>query len=704
LKVYKKMNEKKETITTAGKFMAHDKQGVPVMLEWQKTTFFAPEFAALMKEVWPIARDAYTPVELDFLRAFPQVVGVEDYFKPFEPLFKDGIAAVDWLAVERVMQDLLKTHFIFDTSTWSAEVMAMFAKDVFYVVTVKDQCTNELLGFRTLMQRANYPHGTIKGISLAIDPKHQRRGLATLLMGSIFRIIPDIKRTFMCTRVTNEKMQHACKGWGFTLDEHPILDHAFNKEHWIFLEYKADQVDTLQKVAAGMVGIFWGARCSTPKIEVSKQYALIDERIEISISNLAAQETITLEALCRDKDNNTWTSHATFEADSNGIVTLAKQAPISGTYSGIDPMGLFWSMASPNKETPIFFANDDNDVHDVILSVYSGKKLRTQTILHRLLVSAEVERISIRENGIIGTFFYPKNLQHGPGIITIPGSNGGISERISKLLASHGYAVLALGYFGLGGLPKTLESIHLEYFQKAMLWFKKQPQVNANRVALFGQSLGGELVLILASTFPKEVAAVIAGVPAGIVYGGFPHLDKPCWLYKNAPLPFIPLYPCDNPTPNTKEILNAVKEGKIPYHAGSYEDPFDYSPVFLLGMEVFHQRVEVATIPVENMTCPLLLLSGETDKVWPATLYSNLVMKRLDEKKSPIKRKHKHFANAGHCFLFPYSPFMPIASQPIFYPEEQQWTSFGGTAKGNARANKEAWQEVLRFLEETLST
>lgn len=249
------MNNREETVKTTGQFIAHDKQGHNVVLNWIKTSFLSPEFATAMQEVWPIACEAYTPVEMAFLKANPQVVGVEDYYKPFEPLFKDGIEHVDWLAAERVMQDLLKTHFIFDTSKWAPEVTAMFANDVFYVVTIKDQQTNKLLGFRTLMQRANYPDGTLKGISLSIAQQYQQRGLATLLMGSIFRIIPNVKRTFMCTRVTNAKMIKACASWGFTKDEHPILDHAFNLEHWKFFEYKADQVDTLQKVAAGFIDV-----------------------------------------------------------------------------------------------------------------------------------------------------------------------------------------------------------------------------------------------------------------------------------------------------------------------------------------------------------------------------------------------------------------------------------------------------------------
>jgi len=70
-----------------------------------------------MKEVWPLARAAYVPMEIQFLHKFPRVVGAEPYFKPFEPLFKNGLKSVDWGKVEEAMQTLLKSHFIFDAST-----------------------------------------------------------------------------------------------------------------------------------------------------------------------------------------------------------------------------------------------------------------------------------------------------------------------------------------------------------------------------------------------------------------------------------------------------------------------------------------------------------------------------------------------------------------------------------------------------------
>lgn len=243
------MNSKKSLQTLARTFLAYNKQEEPVVLEWQKTTLFAQEFASVMKQVWPIARDAYTPVELNFLRAFPQVVGAEPYYKIFEPLFKNGEAAVDWEKVSETMQALLKTHFIYDASTWGSEVLEQFGKDVCFVVTVRDKKNDSILGFITFMMRPGYVPGDIKVMIFAVDPTCQGRGLGKLLMSSIFKIDPTVNRIFLCTRVTNDKALKAYRAWGFVDDEHPILDHAFNLKHWTFLEYKKSNNDILQKSA-----------------------------------------------------------------------------------------------------------------------------------------------------------------------------------------------------------------------------------------------------------------------------------------------------------------------------------------------------------------------------------------------------------------------------------------------------------------------
>lgn len=255
-----KMKDQKKNIKTAGQFSAHDKLGTPVIIEWQKTTLFAPEFAILMKAAWSIARNAYTEDEMQFLRSYPEVVNTEDestgeFYKPFKSLFKNGLDRVDWNKVKEVMQEALKPHFIFDASTWGPEVTAMFAKDICYGITVKDTQTQKLLGFITFMIRPSYAPGDVKMMITGIDKAYLNRDLDRLLMSLIIKINPDIKRICTCVRVTNNTTLKNYNSWGFANTDNPILDHPHNFKHWIFLEYKTSTSNLLQKAADGLVEI-----------------------------------------------------------------------------------------------------------------------------------------------------------------------------------------------------------------------------------------------------------------------------------------------------------------------------------------------------------------------------------------------------------------------------------------------------------------
>jgi GNAT superfamily N-acetyltransferase len=230
-------------------------QRIPVVLEWHKTNIVSPEFAEDMKTAWSFARDAYIPVEMDFLKAFPEVVGKEHYFAPFEFLFAKGVDQVDWSEAEKTMEAVLKGHFVFDPSQFSKQVIEMFAQDTVFFVAIKEQATREMLGFITFLMRSNYPKGSVKVMSFAVNVDYQKRGFGKLLMSSIFNIVPGIKRIFLCTRVTNTTALNAYRSWGFVIDENPVMDHAFDLNHWTFMEYKAEQCDILQKTAQTSVEI-----------------------------------------------------------------------------------------------------------------------------------------------------------------------------------------------------------------------------------------------------------------------------------------------------------------------------------------------------------------------------------------------------------------------------------------------------------------
>jgi|LakMenEpi03Aug12_release.lakeMendotaPanAssembly.Ray.scaffolds.fasta_scaffold476480_2 hypothetical protein len=110
-------------------YQATDKRGAPINITWQETTFFAPTFATLMKQSWPMAQQAYLPIEMNFLRAFPEVVQTEPYFNAFKPLFAQGVQEVDWTTAEKEMTSLLEKHFVFDPAAFSNAMIEQYEKD-----------------------------------------------------------------------------------------------------------------------------------------------------------------------------------------------------------------------------------------------------------------------------------------------------------------------------------------------------------------------------------------------------------------------------------------------------------------------------------------------------------------------------------------------------------------------------------------------
>jgi len=68
---------------------------------------------------------------------------------------------------------------------------------------------------------------------------------------------------------------------------------------------------------------------------------------------------------------------------------------------------------------------------------------------------------------MVANYYYPKNKQNLSLIIMLGGSNGGMREvdDRAKIISSHGYAVLALGYIWHGKIfQRTLKEYLLSIF------------------------------------------------------------------------------------------------------------------------------------------------------------------------------------------------------------------------------------------------
>jgi dienelactone hydrolase len=306
-------------------------------------------------------------------------------------------------------------------------------------------------------------------------------------------------------------------------------------------------------------------------------------------------------------------------------------------------------------------------------------------MLQRLFIAPGVERIPVHDGVVRGVFFVPAGKDPHPGIIVLSGSEGGLNEADAAFLASKGYAALALAYFNYEDLPKTLENIPLEYFGAGINWLESRKEVRSNELAVMGGSRGGELALLAGSTF-HQIKAVVAIAPSGVRWASVDGPRQAAWTYQGRPLPFMG---AQDLTPDQQK-----QAGKI-----LQTTPLSLTPLFQMQLEN-QAAVEKASIPVEKINGPILLISGNDDQLWPSTILADMVMERLKRAKHRFPDRHLACAGAGHYIPFPN---LPATVNKLGDPDTKTEIALGGDPEHTAAAGADAWARIVEFLHTTFT-
>ncbi len=286
-------------------------------------------------------------------------------------------------------------------------------------------------------------------------------------------------------------------------------------------------------------------------------------------------------------------------------------------------------------------------------------------VLTAALQAKHVERFEVREGGLVANLWLPAGEGPFPGVLLLGGSGGGIDwqDHVGEQLAGRGFVALALAYFGLPSLADELERIPLEYVEHGLTYLRLDRRVDVERIGVVGVSKGGELALLVASKRP-ELRAVVAFVPSGLVWqtvaSGFPSTSS--WSYRGAEVAFVPY--------------------------GSVDQPRAIADFYTAGIEqATPETLAAATIPVERVNGPILLLSGHDDNLWPSTGLCERIVARLAEHDFGHPVEHRAYDGAGHL---------------ISRVRDDDVTRRGGTDEGNRRAQVDARDRMLAFLDRHL--
>ncbi len=303
------------------------------------------------------------------------------------------------------------------------------------------------------------------------------------------------------------------------------------------------------------------------------------------------------------------------------------------------------------------------------------------------LASIELDSQEVREP-VVGVFFTPKELSAPtPVIIVLGGSEGGYNPGWAKVLASKTrLPTLALAYFGLEGLPPSLENIPLETLEKAMDWLNARPFVAKNRFGVVGASRGGEMAILAASLFP-QIRAVVGYTPSGILWEDVGNAHAPAWTYRGTPFPFLHFLPDDHAEARFRQ---AQQTGTAYLNA----------PSFLHSLEVQRSRIPEATIHAERSQAAFLLIGNPGDGVWPSDVLSRITVDRLHTHAHPRPARVLSYEEGGHM-LIPY-PYYPTTLRQFYLPTLKVWKGLGGTAVGAAKAAEDSWPKVIEFLQREL--
>jgi len=405
------------------------------------------------------------------------------------------------------------------------------------------------------------------------------------------------------------------------------------------------------------------AALAAPAI-VAPSDTLQDAALRIRVTGLAPGSRYDIRSDFAGHGGSVWRSRATFEADPTGVIDLGSMAPLAGSWTTADGQAYLWSMEKTTELAPTMAVVENDDRSIVVMKVFQDTTVVAEKRITFLKRAPGVSMTDFRD-GIVGTLYAPYGKRGVPAVIVLGGSEGGVTRDRAALLASHGFAALALGYFGMPGLPGELSRIPVETVDRAVAWLRAQPMVDAERIAVLGGSKGAELALLAASR-NRSIHAVVALAPSSVVYqsitGG--RDSSSSWTLRGMELPFAPYVGSEAFTKSHRLI-------------DLYEPTLAAAPA-------------ASAIAVEHINGPVLLIAGKDDALWPSAKMAEQLVARAKRAGFKPRIVNQTIDDAGHH----------VANVPNRPTGDS--VRLGGTAAGLAAAQFRSWQAIVEFLGQSL--
>ncbi|XP_038563015.1 peroxisomal succinyl-coenzyme A thioesterase-like isoform X2 [Micropterus salmoides] len=341
-------------------------------------------------------------------------------------------------------------------------------------------------------------------------------------------------------------------------------------------------------------------------------------------------------------------------------------------------MGLLWSLRpapGSNQRLRLRKVNVQTPM-EVRISVYQGHQTEgfmdqvplASVVVERWYMAPGVCRIPIREGSLTATLFLPSGPGPFPGLLDLWGGGGKLVEYRAALLASHGFASLALDYLTPKITMETGKMADNQYFETAYRVLEQHPQVLGSRIAMMGLSFGTSITLKMAAysqVIKLRCAVCISGSHVQPIDSSVEQMMT--YFNENA------------------EKICINEENQI------WRDvllPIPTDPML--------------KVDVGRLQCPLLLVVGEDDQMWPAYESAQDIMEMMERAGNSHLLTVLSYPNTGHLIEPPYIPHARASSFRSVSTREKIMALWGGETVAHSRAQEDAWRKTLVFLRENL--
>ena len=375
-------------------------------------------------------------------------------------------------------------------------------------------------------------------------------------------------------------------------------------------------------------------------------------------------------------------SSAVFDS-SDGVVDTSVQAPIEGSYEGVDAGGLFWSRSRKSWNSTglsdVLRFDQVSATHYTII-VRSGER---DWGMHQIRILDQIQWGLVRERpefvGVETVVYRPRDTASYPGVVLLGGSNRVLLGFEAAALAREGFVVLTLDYIGQLSASSCGNEIDLGRLRRVVEAFARSPHVDGETVSVVGVSLGAEAAVLLANGSPELFRAVASVSGMDVVTqagnGPFCMFPAPQWANLDGIPPYYNAYP--------------ARPGAIIRY---WRNDIDQSELISLSLtEELRPIWERSRIPVETLDMPVFMAAGEADELLPATDTLQRVCS-LAASEGRRDFECRSYPRAGHQLL--YSGGLPIDCQ-----RNMRAADSGAFCLATIRAQREMWRNLIDFLQ-----